>query len=294
MVGQRMLRALTTRRIVAAAAFGGGGITALGGLTYGLLLAEVKLARKIIKGTPELPPPATDGLYGAHLPGEPVSFAVLGDSTAAGIGVVRMHQHRAPVAATGHRRHVVQPRVVALELTAADQLQVVPVGGVAVPVTQMGVRGGDELGRRQMNSSQSSFQAIGRTNLMSSPPSIASGYSGGQNSITTRAPHENVPRFYHPEPFYISREPTTASGHGYQADFQQVDHGSFISNIISDGKSESDLFLTFTFSWNFPDVEEGTSEATEKIQQVTQMAEASTTTTVSEIRDLVQKGVIKG
>lgn len=82
--------------------------------------------------------------------------------------------------------------------------------------------------------------------------------------------------------------------YGYQADFQQIDHGSFISNIISDGKSESDLFLTFAFTWNFPDIQEETSEAAEKIQQVTQMAEASTTTTVNEIRDLVQKGVIKG
>lgn len=82
-----MLRALTARRIATAAAYGGGGITALGGLTFGLIVVEAKLARKIIQATPNGDPPVADGLHGAALPGEPISFAMLGDSTAAGQGV---------------------------------------------------------------------------------------------------------------------------------------------------------------------------------------------------------------
>ncbi|RFU41777.1 SGNH/GDSL hydrolase family protein [Actinomadura logoneensis] len=82
-----MPRAFTARRVAAAAAYGGGGITALGGLTVGLVLAEARLARRIIGATPSGDPPRADGVYGAGLPGEPLSFAVLGDSTAAGLGV---------------------------------------------------------------------------------------------------------------------------------------------------------------------------------------------------------------
>ncbi|MGI5326264.1 SGNH/GDSL hydrolase family protein [Actinomadura nitritigenes] len=82
-----MLRAFTARRIAAAAAYGGGGITALGGITFGLLVAEAKLARKIIQATPNGDPPAADGLYGEALSGPPLSLVMLGDSTAAGLGV---------------------------------------------------------------------------------------------------------------------------------------------------------------------------------------------------------------
>ncbi|GAA3200379.1 SGNH/GDSL hydrolase family protein [Actinocorallia longicatena] len=92
---------MTTRRIVTAAAFGGGGLTALGGLTFGLLVVEAKLARKIIKGSANLVPPVTDGVYGAHLPGEPISFVVLGDSTAAGIGVDEADETMAGMLAAG-------------------------------------------------------------------------------------------------------------------------------------------------------------------------------------------------
>ncbi|MFC4911067.1 SGNH/GDSL hydrolase family protein [Actinomadura gamaensis] len=82
-----MVRAFTARRVATAAAYGGGGITALGGITVGLVMAEVRLARRIIQATPSGDPPHADGLYGASLPGEPLVFAMLGDSTAAGLGV---------------------------------------------------------------------------------------------------------------------------------------------------------------------------------------------------------------
>ncbi|MEU9017613.1 SGNH/GDSL hydrolase family protein [Actinomadura sp. NPDC048394] len=82
-----MLRAFTARRIAAAAAYGGGGITALGGITFGLLVAEAKLARKIIQATPNGDPPVADGLYGGEFAGPPLSLVMLGDSTGAGLGV---------------------------------------------------------------------------------------------------------------------------------------------------------------------------------------------------------------
>lgn len=82
-----MLRAFTARRIATTAAFGGGGLTVLGGVTFGLIVVEARLARKIIQGTPSGNPPVADGTYGPWLPGAPISFVMLGDSTAAGLGV---------------------------------------------------------------------------------------------------------------------------------------------------------------------------------------------------------------
>ncbi|MGI8330623.1 SGNH/GDSL hydrolase family protein [Actinomadura scrupuli] len=96
-----MIRALTARRIATAAAVGGGGITVLGGMTFGLLVVEAKLARKIIKASPYGAPPGTDGLYGASHPGDPISFAMIGDSTAAGLGVDRPDETSAALLAAG-------------------------------------------------------------------------------------------------------------------------------------------------------------------------------------------------
>ncbi|WP_067822168.1 SGNH/GDSL hydrolase family protein [Actinomadura kijaniata] len=96
-----MLRAFTARRIATAAAYGGGGITALGGLTFGLVLAEARLARKIILATPNGDPPVADGFYGLSLPGDPLAFAMLGDSTAAGLGVRSADETPAALLAAG-------------------------------------------------------------------------------------------------------------------------------------------------------------------------------------------------
>ncbi|MBC6461117.1 SGNH/GDSL hydrolase family protein [Actinomadura sp. HBU206391] len=96
-----MIRALTARRIATAAAYGGGGITALGGLTFGLLVVEAKLAKRIIQATPNGDPPAADRVYGPSLPGRPISFVMMGDSTAAGIGVLDPGETPAALLATG-------------------------------------------------------------------------------------------------------------------------------------------------------------------------------------------------
>ncbi|MDP9399171.1 MAG: SGNH/GDSL hydrolase family protein, partial [Actinomycetota bacterium] len=74
------------RRIALAAAYGSGGIGLLGAGTAALLVTEARLARRWIGPITEVPPRA-DGLYGASYPGAPLELMMLGDSSAAGLGV---------------------------------------------------------------------------------------------------------------------------------------------------------------------------------------------------------------
>lgn len=60
------MAALSGKRVVAAAAVGGGGLTVLTGASIGLVMAEAKLARRAIGHAVDAPPRA-DGLFGAHL-----------------------------------------------------------------------------------------------------------------------------------------------------------------------------------------------------------------------------------
>ncbi|MGH3313512.1 MAG: SGNH/GDSL hydrolase family protein, partial [Streptomyces sp.] len=87
--------ARVARRIATAAAYGGGGISLLGGAAVGLLFTEAQLAKRRIGGAGDDPPPA-DGLYDSalagHHHGRPVRLGLLGDSTAAGQGVHRPRQ----------------------------------------------------------------------------------------------------------------------------------------------------------------------------------------------------------
>ncbi|WP_329132613.1 SGNH/GDSL hydrolase family protein [Streptomyces sp. NBC_01476] len=99
-----MSRARVARRIATAAAFGGGGISLLGGAAVGLLLTEVRLAKRVVGGSDDIPPRA-DGRYGsafAHRTGEPpLRLAFLGDSTAAGQGVHRARETPGALLASG-------------------------------------------------------------------------------------------------------------------------------------------------------------------------------------------------
>ena len=80
-----MGRARQARRIAVTAAYGGGGLGALGAVLYGVLYSQAKQAHRTV-GAPRSVPPDGDGLWG-HGPGEPIRLAVLGDSGAAGLGV---------------------------------------------------------------------------------------------------------------------------------------------------------------------------------------------------------------
>jgi lysophospholipase L1-like esterase len=78
-------RASRARRIAAAAAFGGGGIGALGAAAYGVLITEVRFTRKAIGRPFGNQGPGGEGMYGSGR-GKPLVLAMLGDSTSVGLG----------------------------------------------------------------------------------------------------------------------------------------------------------------------------------------------------------------
>ncbi|WP_266384093.1 SGNH/GDSL hydrolase family protein [Streptomyces canus] len=99
-----MSRARTARRIAAGAAYGGGGIGLVGAAAMGLLLAEVRLARRQVGNgtTPHVP--QAEGRYGhvyATVGEPPLRLVMLGDSTAAGQGVHRAGQTPGALLASG-------------------------------------------------------------------------------------------------------------------------------------------------------------------------------------------------
>jgi lysophospholipase L1-like esterase len=96
-----MGKAGAARKLAAAAAYGGGGLSLVGAALYGVLSAEAKLARKTI-GDP-LPDPVPDatGWYGRGRPGPAVKIALFGDSSAAGYGVDRVEDTPGALLASG-------------------------------------------------------------------------------------------------------------------------------------------------------------------------------------------------
>ncbi|MFH8490476.1 SGNH/GDSL hydrolase family protein [Streptomyces longisporoflavus] len=123
-----MSRARVARRIAAGAAYGGGGIGLLGAAAVGVVLAEVQLAKRSVGNSGVHPaPPRADGLYGWGFAGdaEPLRFAMLGDSTAAGQGVYRARQTPASLLAAGLAAVAERPvelRNVALPGAQSDDL----------------------------------------------------------------------------------------------------------------------------------------------------------------------------
>jgi lysophospholipase L1-like esterase len=79
-------KAGAARKLAAAAAYGGGGLSVMGASLYGLLRVEAVLARKTI-GNAKGEPPDSTGWYGRGRPGPALKVLLLGDSSAAGYGV---------------------------------------------------------------------------------------------------------------------------------------------------------------------------------------------------------------
>ncbi|MFJ8433710.1 SGNH/GDSL hydrolase family protein [Kitasatospora sp. NPDC094019] len=106
MPGAQQSRARVARRIATAAAYGGGGLGVLGVGLVGLLLTESRLAVQAI-GLLDGDPPKADGVYGeafadgAAAPQPPLVLAFLGDSTAAGLGVLRARETPGALLAAG-------------------------------------------------------------------------------------------------------------------------------------------------------------------------------------------------
>lgn len=99
-----MSKAAAARRLASAALYGGGGVSAVGASLYGLMVAEAKLARKIIGEAKDVPPECS-GWYGRGRPGPAVRIALIGDSSAAGYGVERVEETPGALLASGVSRH---------------------------------------------------------------------------------------------------------------------------------------------------------------------------------------------
>ena len=85
-----MIRA-TARRLATGAAYGGGGVGLAGAALVALLREEARSARRRVDARRQPDPPSGDGVYGRRR-GTPISFTVLGDSSAVGLGVDRAAQ----------------------------------------------------------------------------------------------------------------------------------------------------------------------------------------------------------
>lgn len=88
------------RKLAAASAFGGVGLSTLGASLYAVLRVEASLARRAI-GRLDAPIHDAGGLYGRGLSGEPIRLALLGDSAAAGYGMADAEQTPGAILAAG-------------------------------------------------------------------------------------------------------------------------------------------------------------------------------------------------
>jgi lysophospholipase L1-like esterase len=88
------------RKLAAAAAVGGGGLSVLSASVWGILLAEASLARRTIGNADGVPPDAS-GWYGHGRPGPAVRIALIGDSLGAGYGVGEVEETPGAILASG-------------------------------------------------------------------------------------------------------------------------------------------------------------------------------------------------
>src|SRR5215475_6081237 len=108
--GGRMtqLEVARVRRIAMATVYGSTGLGLAGVVAAGLLMGQARLARHAIP-VAESPPPRSDGRYGAEFTGEPIRLVVLGDSTAAGLGVDRPRDTPGALLAAGLAERLHRP-----------------------------------------------------------------------------------------------------------------------------------------------------------------------------------------
>lgn len=96
-----MGKAGAARKLASTAAYGGGGLSLLGGALYGVLRAEAQVARRTIGEAGGDPPPDATGWYGRGRPGPAIKIVLLGDSSAAGYGVERVEETPGALLASG-------------------------------------------------------------------------------------------------------------------------------------------------------------------------------------------------
>ena len=139
-----MSRASRARRIAVAAAYGGGGVGLLTAGALGLIRAEAALARRAI-GEPTGETHSADGIHGRHNSGEPIAFALLGDSSAVGFGVEHPHETPGMMLAAGMAECVDRPvhltsvaEVGARSSDLAAQIDRLPVSDYDIAVIMIG------------------------------------------------------------------------------------------------------------------------------------------------------------
>jgi lysophospholipase L1-like esterase len=111
----------TAKRLATATVYGGGSV-ALGGVALAALLREEARAarRKVEARTSKDDPPSGDGIYGRGR-GKPLVFAVLGDSSAVGLGVERAAETPGVLIAAALTELAERPvRLVRLAVTGAE------------------------------------------------------------------------------------------------------------------------------------------------------------------------------
>ncbi|GAA4689342.1 SGNH/GDSL hydrolase family protein [Phytohabitans rumicis] len=92
----------------------------------GVIVAQAKQARRIIPQA-DSPPPRGDGVYGARLPGKPITMVVLGDSSAAGYGTFRPRETPGALLANGVSRRLRRPvRLHRFAVVGAESSGLVP------------------------------------------------------------------------------------------------------------------------------------------------------------------------
>ncbi|KAM0799765.1 hypothetical protein BDR22DRAFT_806865 [Usnea florida] len=79
----------------------------------------------------------------------------------------------------------------------------------------------------------------------------------------------------------------------WKVDFRNLDSGGFISNLISQGKDETDLYLTYYFEWPYPKVEDGSEEAKKLSEQLWDTARKTVQHSIDVAREMKSKGELK-
>jgi Domain of unknown function (DUF1857) len=69
-----------------------------------------------------------------------------------------------------------------------------------------------------------------------------------------------------------------------------INMGNVITNTISTGAGADELYLTFTFEWDFPDMQEGSLAETKRKEKLIEEAAYIVPHTIDQIRNMVREG----
>ncbi|KAJ6783530.1 hypothetical protein PWT90_02061 [Aphanocladium album] len=75
----------------------------------------------------------------------------------------------------------------------------------------------------------------------------------------------------------------------------RLEDGTEIVNIVAAGPSgkEEECYLTYSFKWQFPDIEAGSKEEKDMLAEQQKMAQDAVQSTIKSIREMIKDGRIK-